>query len=203
MPNWAYNVVKVKGALASEIKSAVGDDGNVFCLQKLMPMPKILESIGGEPASVIVSHAMAWAKKHNKACSAVMDAFIRFGGAILPDGAPISKEAGTYFRAIAETGCPSWYEWRCDNWWTKWDTVGARIVHETSDSVVFRFCTAWVPPVPVLVELSKRFPSAEVLLAAVPESDPDCADAFVLKNGRDEKVELGDCRDLEEFAITY
>ena len=56
---------------------------------------------------------------------------------------------------------PDWYEWRCENWGTKWDVCEAEIDEEGieySDDTYpngpvawfsFRCWTAWGPPVPV------------------------------------------------------
>jgi hypothetical protein len=52
---------------------------------------------------------------------------------------------------------PDWYEWRCENWGTKWDVCEAEIDEDgleySDDQKVawfsFRCWTAWGPPVPV------------------------------------------------------
>ena len=59
---------------------------------------------------------------------------------------------------------PDWYEWRCDNWGTKWDVVNVEITDcswgkknefemvfskEPIESFAFNCWTAWSPPLPV------------------------------------------------------
>ena len=60
---------------------------------------------------------------------------------------------------------PDWYTWRCEHWGTKWNAQpasGDTIVAETiPGGVAMWFDTAWSPPVPVLLELSKQFPELE------------------------------------------
>lgn len=48
----------------------------------------------------------------------------------------------------------NWYDWSCDNWGTKWNSVDA----ELSDDE-FYFQTAWSPARPVVEALAKMFPS--------------------------------------------
>ena len=63
-----------------------------------------------------------------------------------------------------DQGMPDWYEWRCENWGTKWDVCEAEIDDtyrsknknglEYSDDqkiawFAFRCWTAWAPPVPI------------------------------------------------------
>jgi hypothetical protein len=57
------------------------------------------------------------------------------------------------------------YNWRVNNWGTKWDAHDV-VVDETSDrGVDFRFDTAWAPPVEAVRELSRLFPDAVIGLA--------------------------------------
>ena len=49
----------------------------------------------------------------------------------------------------------AWYEWRNENWGTKWDVcevegVGRRLICDgTTKEVEFRCWTAWAPPIPI------------------------------------------------------
>ena len=49
----------------------------------------------------------------------------------------------------------AWYEWRNENWGTKWDVcevegVGRRLIGDgTTKEVEFRCWTAWAPPIPI------------------------------------------------------
>lgn len=52
----------------------------------------------------------------------------------------------------------SWYNWRLQNWGTKWnasDTVITR--HKRSVKITFE--TAWSPPIPILHALAEKFPN--------------------------------------------
>ena len=57
----------------------------------------------------------------------------------------------------------SWYNWNNRNWGVKWDTTNAELVDEVENGenlvLVYNFETPWGVPVPVLIELSRQFPS--------------------------------------------
>jgi hypothetical protein len=58
---------------------------------------------------------------------------------------------------IAKYGAPNWYDWRCDNWGTKWD-VEVDEVDSTENDLVYFFNSAWAPPEKAIETLSLRFP---------------------------------------------
>ena len=71
----------------------------------------------------------------------------------------------------------NWYDWNVRNWGTKWDVASTdeEIYSETSlidegidDNqkyfLVYRFDTAWSPPIPVIEKLSKQYPSLKINL---------------------------------------
>ena len=58
---------------------------------------------------------------------------------------------------------PNWYDWRLENWDTKWDICDVQITDEiaplpSSDKFYFNFScwTAWSPPVPVWNKLHEQ-----------------------------------------------
>ena len=62
---------------------------------------------------------------------------------------------------VSKTAAPAWYDWRCENWGTKWDVCNVQFteaeltvigdVYEDGCEAEFGFhCwTAWGPPLPV------------------------------------------------------
>jgi hypothetical protein len=58
-------------------------------------------------------------------------------------------------------GKNNWYDWSCENWGTKWNSVGAR-VEEREDTIEYYFETAWSPCEPVIFALAKMFPDANI-----------------------------------------
>lgn len=79
---------------------------------------------------------------------------------------------------------PDWYAWRLENWGTKWDasfsgpfmglmasdeadldaTVEAQGVTLTPTVAVYKFDTAWGPPVPVTAAMAEMFPALKFSL---------------------------------------
>lgn len=45
-----------------------------------------------------------------------------------------------------------WYNWRVENWGTKWEGYDGRF---NDDASVFTFDTAWAPPLPIIKKLAK------------------------------------------------
>ena len=46
-----------------------------------------------------------------------------------------------------------WYEWRLDNWGTKWDIYETHCTRIDANTLSMTFYTAWSPPIPVFDKL--------------------------------------------------
>ena len=55
-------------------------------------------------------------------------------------------------------GATSWYDWRCDNWGTKWNAYDTEIPGEN----LLVFTTAWGPPERVIATLAERYPHTDI-----------------------------------------
>lgn len=56
----------------------------------------------------------------------------------------------------------SWYDWRSENWGTKWNAYGQDHDKNKDDTIWFQ--TAWASPVNLINELSSKFPLLELQL---------------------------------------
>ena len=74
--------------------------------------------------------------------------------------------------------CAEWYDWRIENWGTKWNAVDAQ---STEDGFIFD--TAWSAPLPVIKKLSENFPSIEFNLTWADEDAGQNCGLIVYKNG--------------------
>ena len=60
------------------------------------------------------------------------------------------------------TGDEDWYNWRIDNWGTKWDAFEVSEYYDDSDNFKIAFFTANATPIGALIKLSELFPNVEV-----------------------------------------
>ena len=47
-----------------------------------------------------------------------------------------------------------WYEWRLDNWGTKWDIYETHCTRIDANTLQLNFLTAWSPPIPIFDKLT-------------------------------------------------
>lgn len=76
-------------------------------------------------------------------------------------GEKLYARGETAYNNIKLYGATSWYDWRCQNWGTKWNS------YEVSFDEIGRqigFNTAWSCPVPVIEKLSQVFPDIPFIL---------------------------------------
>ena len=68
---------------------------------------------------------------------------------------------GGYF-TFSSTGSQDnrWYDWRIDNWGTKWDCYSLKMVDsEMPHSFTVEFDTAWAPPEEIFYAITEKFDS--------------------------------------------
>lgn len=51
------------------------------------------------------------------------------------------------------TVAEGWYDWRIENWGTKWEIYDARCDRMDANTLVLYFYTAWSPPIPIFDKL--------------------------------------------------
>ena len=61
-----------------------------------------------------------------------------------------------------EYGSDNWYDWRVNNWGTKWNSYSCELVEQEDDYVVYTFDTAWGPPTGVIEALRKQCPDFSI-----------------------------------------
>jgi len=66
---------------------------------------------------------------------------------------------------ITNGSMPTWYNWRVENWGTKWDVYDTT----TWQDDTIRFYSAWSPPLTWLQEVAKKYPRLSFELAYADE----------------------------------
>ena len=55
-----------------------------------------------------------------------------------------------------------WYDWRIQNWDTKWDAYDVEITDDDEDQLEVTFNTAWSPPEAICNEIREQYPDLSV-----------------------------------------
>jgi hypothetical protein len=64
-----------------------------------------------------------------------------------------------------------WYEWRVENWGTKWNpTIFSMSMEDELKTIVMSMDTAWSPPIGFFSKLTELFPSLSIVLHYVEEA---------------------------------
>jgi hypothetical protein len=144
MPNYCYNTVLIKGPkkdvlrLQKQVKNRKQD----FSLNKILPQPKILNMVvvpGGE-----------WNEHMGK----------KMKGKMVP------KRLIALWKKLY--GTDNWYDWRRENWGTKWDIHDAILeiqgnkVDDNEREIVYSFDSAWMGPDQAILALSEQYPMLHI-----------------------------------------
>jgi len=55
-----------------------------------------------------------------------------------------------------------WYDWRVQNWDTKWDAYDVVVTDDDPDCTEIEFNTAWSPPEAICTELREQYPDLSI-----------------------------------------
>lgn len=173
-----------------------------FDFQTVIPMPSILDgiqssSILDDAAVVLTGKTLAQLRVEHDPSNPIHVADFDFKQR-LKSLLPISEEhrakrrdnltveqlqmGARAIEAINETGYPTWYEWCCANWGTKWNSYKFQLVTNEPGEYVFRFETAWSAPTPIFKKLCALYPT----LSFSSDSYDECgnfAEMGVSRNG--------------------
>lgn len=86
----------------------------------------------------------------------------RLGDSTYDKDADIFKGLNTDEKKLAKLwikkhGTASWYEWNCNNWYTKWNASNVSMKREDDTTLLTFLATAWGPPYPIFEELAKKY----------------------------------------------
>lgn len=174
MPNWVKTIVKTKPDVLNDIMKRYSEKG-IFSFAKLIPMPKDLDIECGSRGEeglmylFIESTDDEYKMKINKAFhdlnifhndiykdkrfEEIEDNYKKYkNDSDFKESIELGKQ---YLENYEKYGHCNWYEWRCNNWGTKWD------INQCSykgDTLIFK--TAWDFSYKIIEKLSKLYPTA-------------------------------------------
>ena len=70
---------------------------------------------------------------------------------------PVEEYGITYRFKSTDVADDRWYDWRLQNWDTKWDAYDVNIVDDDPENMEIEFNTAWSPPEAVCHALREKF----------------------------------------------
>ena len=136
MPNWVHNSLEVKGD--PKILDKIEKD---FTKKKdwhwtdYFPVPKELENIS---------------KEHWKELDQMV---------YVIDGEKLSHQKA--IELIKKYGSLDSYDWAVSNWGIKWGDCETEFIRESQKMIISDFDSPWSTPVPMFMNISKKFPTLE------------------------------------------
>ena len=68
----------------------------------------------------------------------------------------------TYRFKSTDVADDRWYDWRVNNWDTKWDCYDVEVVDDDPEQLEIQFNTAWAPPEAICNQLSEDYPDIAI-----------------------------------------
>lgn len=180
MPNHARSRIVITGpadqraSLKALVKGTSQRDEVFFDMNNVIPMPPTLDVTSGsttDQAMALVAHVdklQPWQRPFGLGSITLAEMrTYQHNQKFKSDdelAAHLQKEepgllalGRQVFQNIKLYGAPTWYEWRCDNWGTKWNAYDQSF-EETSRSLKYTIHTAWSCPEPILHALKAKYP---------------------------------------------
>ena len=170
MPNHVRNIVKMRGITALPLFTPKQDYDEklipAFDFEKVIPMPESLNVVSGTMEGVAVEAAIrkaASVAEHRfsgpKFVFSMTDAEYKdWLGRCTETEDELCKLGLQYIQNMVLYGAPTWYDWCIEHWGTKWNAYENEQIDK--DTIVFE--TAWSAPEPVMAQLAKMYPNAEI-----------------------------------------
>jgi hypothetical protein len=203
MPNWCYTAFTVTGpdediARFREAVRGSDDSGETpFDFDRVIPMPsELLETTADFGTAYEVYYGDAerilerpWVKKIGIGTVEQLQEHF--------DADPKHRATAEQYKANTEKyGVPTWYEWRCAHWGTKWNACDAEVTDNGDGSLNVRFDTAWSFPFPIFEKLVPDFPTLDFEGSAY---EPNVG-FYITFEGRYGKFECEDDEEAREAA---
>ena len=159
MPNWTTNEVTFSSAKTTNIKKIKG----IF--EKGSPFGQLIE----EPNWKIVPNHSKYGANGELP---IIEELKLNNGEVMK----LSKFKSTNEQDLR------WYDWRLQNWDTKWDVPkdAIEITEINNGSIVIGFNTAWSPPIAIYKKLRNKFKDVTIAWWAIDEDDDTNGEGYYL-----------------------
>ena len=176
MPNHVENVIELHGdpkrirAMLEQIQNDEFGLGTID-FQKVIPMPEKLDIVSGsqthrgfsEYQKFIEVYTFGVERTQEELLNIPVDREQLFREKFSPDIDDETWELGRQaFQNQLLYGHTDWYNWRIDNWGTKWNAYGYDDGTDYSQTDGLYCQTAWSAPHPVIERLAQMFPDVEM-----------------------------------------
>lgn len=202
MPNWCSNDLYIYGKGRQEIVEAIAGvscEGKPFLIdfEKIIPTPEIMKDTnkGSQELNARIllgwddgSTMLGWDWVQQAGIKDVED----LKAYLLKKDPWLATLAKNMKRAQEETGFSNWYDWRVENWGTKWNADGGTR-EEQRTRILLTFSTAWSPPTPIVKALSEKYPKNKFSLRYY-ECGMGYKGHLAMKGGKVVAEEYGDYR---------
>ena len=194
MPNWVQNNVSFSGDKAEikemleKIKNDETGYGSID-FNKIIPMPESLNIECGSQTDKGMGMVKKYLESMSEEQKSKEGSYEEFVAELREHSDDISDEEEkkiwnlgvSAVDNIYRYGSPTWYEWSCKHWGTKWNACYCTEKNENAQSISFR--TAWATPFPVILKLSEMFPNVEIKTEFADEDIGQNCGEFILKGG--------------------
>ena len=194
MPNWVQNNITFSGddTAIKKMLEEIQDDELGFGsidFNKIIPMPESLIIESGSRTSKGIDMVKTYLEKMSEDLIRQEDTYEEIFEDLRNHSADIADEEEKKIWDIGVTAvdnlmkydAPTWYEWCCNNWGTKWNACSCSETNENSKTISFQ--TAWSTPLPVMIKLSEMFPNIEMHMEYADEDLGQNCGAYTLQSG--------------------
>lgn len=173
MPNHVENYVSLNGdeqKIREMLETIKNDDYGIGTIDfnKIIPMPESLNIDSGTRTDRGLKaykgfiEVYTFGKNAEDARESLKDIPVKSEELFLEKRTDIDRkewELGkTAWQNMQDYGAPTWYEWCCNNWGTKWNAYGYSEGLDYSEDHELYMQTAWSAPHAIMQKLSEMFP---------------------------------------------
>lgn len=194
MPNWVMNRVTFEGdpVRVHDLLEGIRPEGHPLGhidFDRVLPMPASLDIESGSRTARGYSQYRRYIKAKDPFVRRACESY----AANYPEEWALGKAA---YQNEIDYGAQDWYEWRVLHWGTKWNAEN----ENSAESTELRFRTAWICPVPVLVEIGRQFPDVEIFVEYADEDIGHNCGTITISEGSPYYAEPGNSNECVLFA---